>query len=597
MDFSSRPASMLPVSKGALSGYGRARRSAPPRRAIGAAVLAATLGGAATFCFKHSSLAFALPRFRSAHCGVVGPRFLSARPADERIGKSARRVEVTTKGGGSGAVKLAIGERVKARSEEDLRWYHGAIQSKNEDGTFTVRWDDPDGAPPTEDLPPEMIKPVVVFNDFKVGEEVEAVWEDGTMHPARIVGAEKSGTFEVEWLGFPKSSTSTMNPQEMRYPPILIPDLKVGQHFKGTVTAIVAYGAWVDIGAERDGLLHISGITNGKVEDLRDHISEEQEIDVWVSMVKRGRKPIFALSMIEGAEKRQIDHGNITAFREKALTLRKEWLTGVVLRTFPYGIFVNVTLPGGEAWGEGFVHVSEIRDHFVESVEDEFFPNDEVRVRVLTVDSYQPKMTLTMKESATVPDLSAFEPLANNSWVTGIVTNVEDYGVFVKISADNGQEATDLVHISSIKDGYREIKRMWPGQEVRVRIFDVDHTANKIKLSMREPLSEPVRIPKPLDKSAFDDVDPTLWHTATIIRLVPPGLIVTLKVNGVEAQGFVRRGQISESWVGSISEVADELGEDQEIQVRILSLKDSGNLDVTMKPVPMPEEPESYDEE
>ena len=53
--------------------------------------------------------------------------------------------------------------------------------------------------------------------------------------------------------------------------------LELGAAYNGTVTCIVYYGAFVDIGAEFDGLLHISMITTDRIKNVRDYLEVGQE--------------------------------------------------------------------------------------------------------------------------------------------------------------------------------------------------------------------------------------------------------------------------------------------------------------------------------
>jgi len=59
---------------------------------------------------------------------------------------------------------------------------------------------------------------------------------------------------------------------------------------------------------------------------------------------------------------------------------------------------VTVTAPDGDATADGLVHITQITDGYVESVEDELEVGAEVQVRVLSVDTDAGKMSLSMKE-------------------------------------------------------------------------------------------------------------------------------------------------------------------------------------------------------
>mmetsp|Transcript_26211 Transcript_26211/g.41962 ORF Transcript_26211/g.41962 Transcript_26211/m.41962 type:complete len:168 (-) Transcript_26211:469-972(-) len=71
------------------------------------------------------------------------------------------------------------------------------------------------------------------------------------------------------------------------------------------------------------------------------------------------------------------------------------WLTGKVARIASFGAFVTVT--SGDATADGLVHITQIKDGYVESVQDELSEGQEVQVRVQSVDMGAGKMSLTMK--------------------------------------------------------------------------------------------------------------------------------------------------------------------------------------------------------
>ena len=77
-------------------------------------------------------------------------------------------------------------------------------------------------------------------------------------------------------------------------------EAEVGAVYKGTVARIVDFGAFVTILPGKDGLVHISQIANERVENVSDHLSEGQEIDVKVLDVdQRGRIKLSIKELLE----------------------------------------------------------------------------------------------------------------------------------------------------------------------------------------------------------------------------------------------------------------------------------------------------------
>jgi len=174
-----------------------------------------------------------------------------------------------------------------------------------------------------------------------------------------------------------------------------------------------------------------------------------------------------------------------------------QWITGRVARTASFGAFVTVTAPDSDATADGLVHITAIKDGFVESVSDEVNEGDEVQVRILSVDVMNGKMSLSMKaddfgggfaSARQPPDFSAFEGIPSDQWLTGKVARTTDFGAFVTITApDSDATADGLVHITAIKDGFVESvsDEVNEGDKVQVRILSVDVMSGKMSLSMK----------------------------------------------------------------------------------------------------------------
>jgi ribosomal protein L24 len=174
----------------------------------------------------------------------------------------------------------------------------------------------------------------------------------------------------------------------------------------------------------------------------------------------------------------------------------KEYVEGKVRSVQSYGAFV--TLPDGT---DGLLHVSQMSDSFTENPEEIVSVGDEVKVRVIKVDTERNQVALAMTEpkerrprqanrgggnrAAKTEALKALAETADDKvFIPGTVVSVQDFGAFVKV-----QEGVEgLVHISQIKDGYlgSVSDEVAVGDEVKVRIVAVDTAKGQLKLSMRE---------------------------------------------------------------------------------------------------------------
>jgi small subunit ribosomal protein S1 len=159
---------------------------------------------------------------------------------------------------------------------------------------------------------------------------------------------------------------------------IPLSDLEPKMKFEGEVKAVELYGAFVDIGAERDGLVHISQISEETVNRVADVLQEGDEVTVWVRQVdpEQGR---IALTMVEPPER------TIKELEPEQV------LMGTVTKLVPYGAFVDI---GVER--EGLIHISEMSDGFVGKPSDVMEVGDEVEVRVVKVNQKRRRIELSL---------------------------------------------------------------------------------------------------------------------------------------------------------------------------------------------------------
>jgi len=169
----------------------------------------------------------------------------------------------------------------------------------------------------------------------------------------------------------------------MQKPSVLSGQLARGQQVEGTVTRITEFGAFVDIGVGRDGMVHISELQPGRVQKVADVVSEGQQIVAWVKDVDLKRNRI-SLTMLDPNRKKM---------RDLAPGMMVQ---GTITRLAPYGAFVDV---GVER--EGMLHVSEMGDGYVADPSKYVRPGEVVTLRVVTVDPRRHRIDLSLKPEPT----------------------------------------------------------------------------------------------------------------------------------------------------------------------------------------------------
>lgn len=81
-----------------------------------------------------------------------------------------------------------------------------------------------------------------------------------------------------------------------------ISDVKIGQVFHGTVATIKDYGAFIDLGDDLSGLVHISQISHEHIKFTGDVLKEGQEVDVKVIEIKDGKISLSIKALLENPE-------------------------------------------------------------------------------------------------------------------------------------------------------------------------------------------------------------------------------------------------------------------------------------------------------
>jgi ribosomal protein S1 len=147
---------------------------------------------------------------------------------------------------------------------------------------------------------------------------------------------------------------------------------------------------------------------------------------------------------------------------------------GLVKRIELYGAFVDIGVGS-----DGLLHISQLGRPNVRNVEDVVKTGDQITVYVLRVDKAARKIALSMDKPPSV-DMAA---LKVGETVTGTVTKIENFGVFVDI----GAERSAMIHVSELANGYvknpADVVRL--GDQVTAQIISVDVRKRRIDLSIK----------------------------------------------------------------------------------------------------------------
>ncbi len=165
-------------------------------------------------------------------------------------------------------------------------------------------------------------------------------------------------------------------------------NLQKGERRKGTVSSIVNFGAFVDLGGV-DGLVHVSELSWKHVDHPSEVVAVGQEVEVEVLDVDLERERV-SLSL----KATQEDPWKEFERRYKA----GEVIPGQVTKLVPFGAFVRVS-----QGIEGLVHISELSHEHIDTPESVLSVGDEVQVKVVDVDVSRRRVSLSMRQVTPAP--------------------------------------------------------------------------------------------------------------------------------------------------------------------------------------------------
>ncbi len=169
-------------------------------------------------------------------------------------------------------------------------------------------------------------------------------------------------------------------------------NLKQGEVRRGTVSSVVNFGAFVDLGG-MDGLVHVSELSWKHVDHPSSVVQVGDEVEVQVLDVDLDRERI-SLSLKATQQDPWQEFANSHQVGELVY--------GRVTKLVPFGAFVQV----GDGI-EGLVHISEMAAHHVEAPEQVVTPGEELWVKIIDIDLDRRRISLSIKQAAEGGEVAA----------------------------------------------------------------------------------------------------------------------------------------------------------------------------------------------
>ena len=293
----------------------------------------------------------------------------------------------------------------------------------------------------------------------------------------------------------------------------IIGKLEKGQILEGTVKNITSYGVFVDLGGV-DGLIHITDLSWGRVDDPHKVVELDQKINVVI--------------LDFDDEKRRIALGlkQLTPHPWDALDANLkvgDHVKGKVVVIADYGAFVEIQ-PGVE----GLIHVSEMSwSQHLRSAQEFLKVGDEVEAVILTLDRDERKMSLGIKQLREDPWEAIETKYPVGSKHTAKVRNFTNFGVFVEL-----EEGVDgLIHISDLS-WTKKVKHpsefTQVGEQIEVVVLDIDKENRRLSLGHKQLEENPWDVFE--GKYAVGSI-----HEGKISEMLEKGAVISLEEN---VEGF-----------------------------------------------------------
>jgi small subunit ribosomal protein S1 len=292
-------------------------------------------------------------------------------------------------------------------------------------------------------------KSVDPHDEVELGEEVDALVLTKEDQDGRLVLSKKRARFEKAWRKIEAAAES-------------------GEPVEGTVIEVVKGGLIIDLGVR--GFLPASLVDIRRVQNLDEFLGTKIECKV-IELNRSRNNVVLSRRAVLEEERKEV--------RQQILDRLQPGMVveGAISNIVDFGAFVD--LDGID----GLIHISELSWSHVNHPSEILSIGDVVPVKVLDIDRDRQRISLGLKQTQEDPWQRVIDTYRIGDELEGKVTKVVTFGAFVEIM--DGVEG--LVHISELAHHHVENPReiVEPGQDVRVKILEIDSERRRLSLSVK----------------------------------------------------------------------------------------------------------------
>jgi len=282
--------------------------------------------------------------------------------------------------------------------------------------------------------------------------------------------------------------------------PRRLKELQIGMELHGRVTSVALYGIFVDLGVGRDGLVHISEMSDSHIDSPSDLVQIGDTVNVRVKSIDlEARRISLTMRTQRNGEEQNRERTKRAEINREALSNLKvgDIVQGTITGLAPFGAFVDIGV--GK---DGLVHISELSEQRVDKPEDAVQINHQYTFKLLEIDSEGNRISLSLRRAQRTIKMQQLSP---GDIIPGTVSGLAPFGAFVDI----GVGRDGLVHISQMSHNrvgkVEDVVKL--GDVVSVRVLEVDSQSKRISLTMRledppaeesvEPIEQQAPAPAP----------------------------------------------------------------------------------------------------
>ena len=304
-----------------------------------------------------------------------------------------------------------------------------------------------EGVIPSNEL--SIRKNVDPHEEVELGEEVDALVLTKEDQDGRLIMSKKRARFEKAWRRIEAAAES-------------------GDPVEGTVIEVVKGGLIIDLGVR--GFLPASLVDIRRVPNLDEYMGTKIETKV-IELNRSRNNVVLSRRAVLEEERKEVREQILGRLQPGAV------VEGKISNIVDFGAFVD--LDGID----GLIHISELSWSHVNHPSEVLSVGETVRVKVLDIDRDRQRISLGLKQTQEDPWRRVLDEYRPNDVLEGKVTKVVAFGAFVEIVP--GVEG--LVHISELAEHHVESPSevVTPGDEVWVRILEIDENRRRISLSVK----------------------------------------------------------------------------------------------------------------